>query len=163
MRTETWQQQQTGSVHTLTMPAKKDQSPRVSAQEANAYSQCGGNHRAADCRFKEAVCRRCEKKGHILCRSGEAAKQARHQRGRGRRHTHILEVQEPQELVPEYALFQLGSRAQGKQPPLRVSVRADEVEVPMEVDTGAAVSVVSECIYQRMWPPDRRPKVMISS
>ncbi len=156
-------QQQSGSVHALTMPAKKDQSPRVSAQEANVCSRCGGDHRAADCCFEEAICRWCEKKGHIAraCRSGEADKQQRHrhgQGGRGRRHAHVLGVQEPQELAPEYALFQLGSRAQGTQPPLRVSMRADEVELPM-VDTGAAVSVVSECTYRRMWPPDRRPKL----
>ena len=36
--------------------------------------------------------------------------------------------------------------------PITTEVSIDEKEVCMEVDTGAAVSVVSEATYKRLWP-----------
>ena len=33
----------------------------------NPCYRCGEKHKAADCRFKTAECRKCGKKGHIAC------------------------------------------------------------------------------------------------
>ncbi len=42
----------------------------ASFQDTPCY-RCGGRHRAADCRFRDAICNHCSKKGHIAraCRS----------------------------------------------------------------------------------------------
>ena len=38
------------------------------------------------------------------------------------------------------------------QPPIKVPVRGDSVQVQMELDTGASVSIVSENQYKQIWP-----------
>lgn len=54
-----------------------------------------------------------------------------------------------QEGVDEYSLFHIESA-------LRVTVTVEDHPVPIEVDTGAALSLVSEATFKALWP-DRRP------
>ncbi len=104
-------QQQTGRVHAVTA-ARKDQSDgqspgATSGQTACTCSRCGGDHRAAICRFKDANCRRCGKKERIAraCRATR--------RGPGRRHqAHVLGIEE-REPESEYSFFNLSSRDRG--------------------------------------------------
>ncbi|XP_003369140.1 conserved hypothetical protein [Trichinella spiralis] len=46
-------------------------SKRQTYKQANVCANCGGQHSRAFCRFKNAVCRCCQKAGHIerVCRS----------------------------------------------------------------------------------------------
>ena len=40
----------------------------------------------------------------------------------------------------------------GKLPPLKVCLQVDECEIPMEIDTGASISIMSEDTYRKIWP-----------
>ena len=40
-------------------------------------------------------------------------------------------------------------------PPIRVALALDSCSMPMEVDTGASVSIVSESLYHKLWPGRR--------
>ena len=46
----------------------------------------------------------------------------------------------------------LGEGQEGRQPPIQVHVEVDNCSVPMEVDTGASVSIMSEATYHKLWP-----------
>lgn len=37
-------------------------------------------------------------------------------------------------------------------PPIKVHVELDSCNVPMEVDTGALVSIMAETLYHKLWP-----------
>ena len=39
-----------------------------------------------------------------------------------------------------------------KLPPLKISLQVDEGEIPMEIDTGASMSIMSEDTYRKIWP-----------
>ena len=43
-------------------------------------------------------------------------------------------------------------RVSAKTPPFAVQVKSDGVQVDMEVDTGASVSLMSELTFKRIWP-----------
>ena len=62
-------------------------------------------------------------------------------------------VQQVEEAV-EYPLFHMKSA--GRSQPLTVTVTVEDRPVPMEVDTVAALSLVSEAPFNVLWP-DRRP------
>ena len=38
------------------------------------------------------------------------------------------------------------------QPPVKVHVQIDNRSVPVEIDTGASVSIMSEKLYHELWP-----------
>lgn len=81
-------------------------------------------------------------KGHIVrvCRSKPG-------RGRKPRGTHYLQEEEETSEDVTYSLFTV--RDQGVAPIFKV-VNINDVPITMEVDTGAAVSVVTEATYQRI-------------
>ena len=46
--------------------------------------------------------------------------------------------------------------------PLRVTVTADGRDLELEVDTGASVSIINECVYHDTWPDAVRPTLQMS-
>ena len=44
-----------------------------------------------------------------------------------------------------------------------VTVQIDGVDLHMELDTGAAVSVISEATFKRVWPGSSRPRLVRST
>ena len=56
-------------------------------------------------------------------------------------------------------MFQLS----GGNDPLLVTVTVNDKELSMEVDTGAALSVISESTYRSTWPEDTRPPLKPSN
>ena len=101
---------------------------------------CGGNHKATDCPHKSSDCHKCGKKGHLarVCKSKNPAKKEPQPRQGSipSRATHMLT-----EDTDEYSLYSLtGSPVQ----PLVVSVKVNNVDLQMELDTGASVSIISE-------------------
>ena len=47
--------------------------------------------------------------------------------------------------------------------PLKVTLSVDNVDLDMEVDTGASVSIISEETYSRLWPEGQQPSLQESA
>ena len=111
--------------------------------------RCGrSGHDATKCRFKEAVCHQCRKRGHLkrVCRSGQKGAQGN---TRSPRPVRLVEEEDDDDME-ELPLFHLDSP--GQTLPLSVQVMVDDRPISMEVDTGAALSLVSESTFRRLWP-----------
>ena len=104
-------------------------------------------HSPANCRFQSAKCHKCQKIGHIMraCTAQRPTKAVRQV-------THEEAPQDDDDFGiqnAEYSLFNLNSTSNQ---PFQVVVIVDNQQVPMEIDTGAAVSLVSEETYKKLWP-----------
>ena len=114
---------------------KKDSSSGGKASSTSCY-RCGGKHNQQTCRFKSETCHFCNKRGHIakVCRSKK-------RQSPPAKPTNQV-TQDPPESVPsEYSLFTLPGQ-QSK--PVKVVINIEGSPVTMEVDTGAAVSIISD-------------------
>ena len=105
----------------------------------NCY-RCGRNdHLAHNCIHKDTVCHNCNKRGHLarVCHAKGSQSQGR---TRITRRTQWLE-QGPEASDPEEdVIFSIGSKTT---PPYQVVVEINDQPITMEIDTGAAVSIVS--------------------
>ena len=123
--------------------------------------RCGGKHWSSDCRFRDAECRACGKKGHIarVCRSKaqETKPVSSEQRSRTQRAHLLREDEEDPSTV--YSMFKVSAR---KSSPLYVSIQAHQKTLNMELDTGASVSVISEGTFQSTWGKEHAPRLQPS-
>ena len=108
--------------------------------------RCGNtNHTPDRCRFKDARCFSCGKIGHIgrVCRSrkGRTVQTVRDQ---------VVEEEGLRSEATEYHLHALST--QQSSDPITVEVSINGEQVHMEVDTGAAVSLVSDVVCKQLWP-----------
>ena len=132
-------QQLKGSEQARTVHNVASRSPRK-----EACYQCGRtNHRASDCKFKEAICHNCGKRGHLKRRCKQP--QRGYRRGNGWRKERTKWVdreqkseEDPDENLGVYVVEKSANR------PIQVELQLDGKPVTMEVDTGAAVSLISE-------------------
>ena len=126
---------------------------------------CGGNHKAPDCKYKDVICKNCSKKGHLakVCRSAPARPEVpRNQKQRQQNNvkkdpqttkTHHLEVSTDEN---EYNLFTVTSSTNQ---PLTVSLTLNGANLIMEIDTGAARSIISDKTFTQLWPKDLQPSL----
>ena len=160
---------QEGAVHAATH--KSSPLPTATAHVKTCY-RCGGNHHPSGCRFRDANCNYCGKKGHIakVCRSRlqETPKSSRPQHPsrkprRPSQQAHRLEEKAPLSLRHEpeiYTLFTLKSK---KVAPFITTVEVDGSDLDMEVDTGASLSLISEDTYSSHWSAGAAPVLTPSS
>ena len=133
----------TREVHKVT-PANK-----VRPDHGSCY-RCGrAGHKAAKCKFRDTQCYACGKTGNIKAACRSAQKTSSKVKSAPRP---VRVVQE--EEVVDYPLFHLGTASNS--PPITDSVAVEKCPVTMEVDTGAALSLVSEATFNKLWP-DKRP------
>ena len=117
-------------------------------------SRCGGTkHSKADCRFKSAVCHACKKRGHLarMCRGNRTDPGAQSRR-RSSRSTMMVDEESgdtPSEEEEAYALYNIRE-------PIKV-VTANGKNLVMDLDTGAAVTIISEKTYHKLWPQQGPP------
>lgn len=151
--------------------------------------RCGEtSHHHSTCRFKNSICRACGKLGHIakVCRKSQRkspsnipVKSTAAQRNNGI-HTvledtplphqsitplpseaSIGQISDYNDLKPHtdvcYGIFQI--TPPGKSPPMVVTVSLNQEEVPFEVDTGAAYSLINKSTFSLLFPrgPDPMP------
>ena len=99
-----------------------------------------GKHSAVRCKFKDYECHYCKKKGHLasVCRKKKRA--AAKSEAKQEQAHHIMEDRSEDDSE-EYTLHRVSS---GTSKPLIVTVKLNSVDMEMEVDTGASVSIISE-------------------
>ena len=143
--------------------------PNQSRDARSPCYRCGRtSHLPADCKFKQATCNHCGKKGHIsrVCRSKAKFPQpssrpfeptGQDKQGRTKqRNTH--RVQEIESTTSdkeegsgdEYRLFMMTDSSSSD--PIMVPVIVNGKKLTMELDTGAAVSIISDQTRRSLFP-----------
>ena len=127
-------------------PPKDPKLPPRNSKQPNATRErfrCGGQFHDADkCRYKNEECFKCYKKGQRAnkCRSSRGRRN-----GRKSGHTHHMETTEEEE--EEYTMFHMITK---EKEPYRVELKLNGVHTSMEIDTGAAASIINEETYKRI-------------
>ena len=112
---------------------------------------CGAAHYSTQCRFRDAECHNCGKKGHIWKVCWSKTKAAQHS-GQSK------PVHRTQEDTPDQAQeCTLYPFQDSTATPLQTTVIVEEREVLMEVDTGASVTVISEATLGSIWGTQPSP------
>ena len=140
-----------------------------SADHKTCY-RCGRTgHAPMECRFKDADCHACGKKGHIAtaCKSASQGNVPKVQRrgARDRRtpkKTNRIQKQATDtegSSSEEYQLHHVGVRSCD---PVEVQVTVNGKQLTMEVDTGAALSIISESTRKAVFPDEKlRPSNIV--
>ena len=87
--------------------------------------------------FKEAICHRCQKRGHL---ARECRHRSQNQTHQPKNRTNYVEKEES--ILP---IYHMEGKKNEVQP---IKVQFDGKELCMEVDTGAALSVMPERVYK---------------
>ena len=132
--------------------------PRKDFKRSSLCYRCEQDHPPDRCRYKKAVCRNCGKIGHIqrACRSQGRQHWGKPQTGvrpqlwkaKAVKSLHLEDAEELEELVE----YKLNTVVGERDKPLVVTVEIEGKELKMEVDTGAAVSLVSYETYCQLLP-----------
>ena len=126
--------------------------PGRQQQGKERCSRCGRtNHAANNCKFSDATCHNCGKKGHIAtaCRSNKSRKSSKYQQQH--HSTKYVDANSDDSGPDEIQLHAVGSSTKSS-PPIMVNVQVQGEDLPMEVDTGAAVSIISETTWKNIFP-----------
>lgn len=106
---------------------------------------CGkSGHKREECRHKNAVCHGCHKKGHLksVCRNMKKMRPKK-----------VLKLEEEEGETSdedEYTIWAINSHQ--KKNAYMVKVDVEGKAIPMELDTGASLTLVAEETYRRHWP-----------
>ena len=115
--------------------------------------RCGkGNHTPEECRFKTAKCHNCGRTGHIspVCRSSTRSRRGDNSKKPSKRRTKYVAVDDSSsDEVSIKQIYALGSK---KTQPFHVDVLVNNQPLKMELDTGAAVSIIAESQLKRILP-----------
>ena len=134
--------EQAGTVHNVV-----SRSPRK-----EACYRCGRtNHRASDCKFKEAVCHNHGKRGYLKRRCKQPQSGDRRGNGWRKERTKWVDLEQNPKEDPDENLgvCVVGESANH---PIQVELQLDGKPVTMEADTGAAVSLISEWTLKQVLP-----------
>ena len=135
----------------------KSASPRSAERGTFNCFHCGRpGHLKVKCRVRpDIVCSACGNTGHMrrACRSTKSAPR----KDQGRRRLRQVQETEDQggsesETGQKDGLYSVSSRKSKGTPPIVVKVEVDGKLVPMEVDTGASVTVMPVKLFESLWP-----------
>ena len=102
------------------------------------------------CKFKTAKCHHCGKVGHIqkACRSKA---KAQGQVQKGKKNPHPLKTHQVTDHdSDEDGCYNIFQSTQPRVTPLRVNMKLEQVDIPMELDTGASVTVISKATLDKL-------------
>ena len=119
-----------------------------------ACRHCGKNNHSSDkCFYKEATCHICKKTGHLakVCNSRQQVRVVPQSSVHSSRHSTRMQWIDERSPTPEeeYPLFCVVHRSIK---PITVEMTINGEKVIMEVDTGAAVSLMSQVTQERVFP-----------
>ena len=138
-----------------------------SRQPSKSCYRCGHtDHIATACRFRESTCNRCHKKGHLakVCQSGQRnhdqqqtdlPRPSRNTTGHGRRprgtaNRKAFTIREP-ESGDEFPVLRVGGKSVR---PIMVEITINGKKIQMELDTGAAVSIICTKTKAKLFPEE---------
>ena len=152
------QKPQNSSVHSL---RERDPSRQQKHQQSPAVTcyRCGGQHKAPDCRFKNTKCHTCQKVGHLarVCRTHPH--QQKRRKPTSHKTHHVGESKEAAESE-EYSLFTVVGK---NNKPITAVVTVNDMELTLEVDTGASRSLISEYTYLNLRREGQVPELQSTS
>ena len=138
----------------------RNQPTTSSKQKSLQCHRCGSqSHLAPACRFKEYVCNSCGKKGHLakVCRSSKKPQSAEltpvakcpvnslhNPTPANPPSSSEVEKQPHYTEATEYTINTIPNQ---KSPPLEVTVTVNNHNILMEIDTGAALTIISETTH----------------
>ena len=102
--------------------------------------RCGKQgHAGTDCPFKDSKCHKCGRQGHLakVCRT------------KGINLTERIETHLPPSAHMDNVIFRVGNR---ESQPYQVVLKVNNQVVIMEVDTGAAVTIMSSKSFNSLFP-----------
>ncbi|XP_065915317.1 uncharacterized protein [Dysidea avara] len=126
--------------------------------------RCGEPHLATECQFKDTECHLCKKKGHLarVCRSKKAGTgRPPHQRKKTKRaysqKTHSVVATETAENDTDASAYTLFNVSSSPSKPYVVTVQINGAELPMEVDTGASLTLIGKSTFDKLWEAQAAP------
>ena len=162
------------SVETATRDAQQQSEVAIHitpASRDSCYRCRQSGHKADSCMFKHSICHGCGKKGHIrkVCRSTKQPHKGYkpvHQNKEGhyvdldQEEEHWIDVAQTEEEVDnDFSIFTVGRTSTT---PISVSLFIDAKPLVMELDTGAAVSIISEEQLRKRLPNKQvRPSTIV--
>ena len=105
--------------------------------------RCAGSHATNLCKFKEEKCYNCSKKGHIakVCR-------AKHFKSKVFKTKYVDQDDSNDEDPTEEELGLYGVYTMPEVRKYQANIRVDNENIVMEIDTGAAVSIIPQELYE---------------
>ncbi|XP_032069854.1 uncharacterized protein K02A2.6-like, partial [Thamnophis elegans] len=124
---------------------------RRKGNSKSACSGCGGNHERAECRFRQALCQQCGRKGHIarVCRAAQPMSSPESQT-EGSRPYRTKKARTDCHAILRNSNHDLSCHLLQKKIQLAVTIEGKPCE--MELDTGSATSIVSWSTIKRLLP-----------
>ena len=113
--------------------------PKYNPGKSKNCYRCGAKHNPDQCPFKSEKCHACGKQGHIsrVCRSKKKLQTSKNESSS----QPTNQVIEFTSSTTDYTLFPV-STPEGK--PLQTTIDVEDHPFMMEIDTGAAVSLINE-------------------
>ncbi|XP_032069735.1 uncharacterized protein K02A2.6-like [Thamnophis elegans] len=136
--------------------ANKKSVTRRKGDPKSACGGCGGNHERAECRFRQALCQRCGRKGHIawVCRAAQPMSSSELQTDRFRHPRNQTEGPKKPRMDCHAILRNAnqGLACHQVQKKIQLTVNIEGRPCEMELDTGSATSIVSWSMIKRLLP-----------
>lgn len=139
----------------------------------NPCAGCGGNHWRKECPYINSTCHSCNKKGHLqkCCYASKSKpktnKNSSFRNPKSRQtnyvdHTHATVPQLPNATArATYDDFIFTNESTTiSTNPILLTARLANIDVQVEIDTGASRSVLSSSLYNSLWSKSKRPKLL---
>ena len=112
---------------------------------------CGDKHLRSECKFRNAICHYCKKRGHIekVCQAKQ--KQGKKTNFKSSKSTHaVTESNVSQDDEDDcYSLYTVKSNSNHS---ISTVLNIEGTDVSFEIDTGAAATLMSEKAFKHHWP-----------
>uniref|UniRef100_A0A803JUZ6 Gypsy retrotransposon integrase-like protein 1 n=1 Tax=Xenopus tropicalis TaxID=8364 RepID=A0A803JUZ6_XENTR len=138
---------------------------QVSDQAKVMCHSCGGGHLRGNCRFQNAVCHKCKRRGHIqrVCRQADNLQRPKQARANlSGNATHIVKIQnDTTEKEADTGIYVSEIINSVENQPMCKKKYTDVIlqgsKCRMEVDTGCDYSLISEETFHALWPTNCPP------
>ena len=145
-------------------PSSSNNSKGSDAKPKMPCTGCGNFHWKKDCPFRNAECHTCKKKGHIkkMCfesRSDKTQPKSNVHFSSSDRHSPTQPPNSDSDPCYDF-IFSVNS---DRVDPILVDVVLNKVRVSMELDTGAACSLMPRSKYEQLWPVISERPILSSS